>query len=158
MGKIPAKKVLTPGSGRVSSGSKSPAGRPKLVKKKELKGAARKNNYRCRYSQEAMKAAVKAVKEKKMGVRQAAKEYSVPKSTLSDLACGATKTALGRPTVLSDEEELLIVQRLKLVATWGYPLSRHDLCFLIQEYLNTLGRATRFIPVPVPTTITIITH
>lgn len=79
-----------------------------------------------------------------MGVRQAAKEFEVPKSTLSDLASGSTKHHLGRPTELSTEEELLIVERLILLSTWGFPLGKHDLCFLVQEYLNRLGRTTRW--------------
>lgn len=143
MGKIKARKVSTPGSG--STPNSRPAHRPKKIDKNKRKGATRKNNYRCRYSKEDMVAALKVVSEKKMGIRQAAKEFKVPKSTLSDLASGATKVNLGRPTVLSEEEELVIVERLILLSSWGFPLSKRNLCVLIQEYLEMKGRATRFI-------------
>lgn len=95
-----------------------------------------------------MVAALKAVEEKKMGIQKAAKEFKVPKSTLSDLASGATKTILGRPTVLSQQEEEVIVERLILLSSWGFPLGKQDLCVLVQEYLESQGRTTRFIQVP----------
>ncbi len=130
MPKFKAVKVSTPGSqpvGKLSPGRGR--GRPK--KAKERRGTARKNNYRSRYLLESLQQAVEAVKQKKMSVREAAHEFKVPKSTISDRIQGKHES-LGRPTELSAEEEEILVERLTLMADWGFPLTSTDLCILIQ--------------------------
>jgi len=42
--------------------------------------------------------------------------------------------------VLSEEEEKIIVQRLKVMGAWGFPLTSHDLRYLIKSYLDVAGR------------------
>jgi transposase-like protein len=131
MGK--ARKVFTPGS--------RPPGRPKKVKEK--KGTARKGNYRTRYEQENMARAIEQVKKKRMSIREAAKEYEVPRATLHDRVKENVKETLGRPTVLSNEEESMITERLLLMGEWGFPLTCKDLRLLIKAYLDGMGRTSR---------------
>jgi hypothetical protein len=50
----------------------------------------------------------------------------------------------GRPTVLSEMEEQYLVERLIVLGDWGFPVSRRDLRTLIKDYLDGLGRTTRF--------------
>ena len=78
-----------------------------------------------------------------MGVREAAKTYKVPRSTLSDRVSGRVKASLGRPTELTDEEESVLEERLMFMGTWGFPITCTDLSWLIRDYLNSLGRTTR---------------
>lgn len=114
---MPARKVITPGS-------KRPPGRPK--KKMEKK---RSENYRTNFSQEALDCALNAVTSKKMTLGGAAKHYGVPKSTLYDRLKGRTVGKLGRPTTLSSEEEKELVDRLIVMASWGFPYTKKCLSF-----------------------------
>ncbi len=52
---------------------------------------------------------------------------------------------MGRPTVLSPEEEDIIVERLMVQAEWGYPLTTRGLQELVKNYLDRLGKTTRHI-------------
>jgi hypothetical protein len=78
MGRVTkAKKVYTPGS-QPSSQLKSPGrGRPRKIKTKSKARLSRKGNYRIEYRQKDMERAINAVKEKRMGAREAAKHYEV---------------------------------------------------------------------------------
>ena len=138
--KIKAKKMATPGSYKKSKLSPG-RGRPSKFKS----GTSRKNNYRHSYQMEALKLAVAAVKEQHKSVREAAAEFSVPRSTLSDWVTGVTKNELGRPIELEEEEEKILVERCELLGTWGYPLTKKDLCHVTCEYLNSIGKnSTRY--------------
>ena len=60
---------------KYKKGKDKKKGRPK-----KSSGTARKDNYRTKNSEEALEAACKAVQEKRMTAREAAKEYSVPRN------------------------------------------------------------------------------
>ena len=47
-----------------------------------------------------------------MSLRDAEKEYGVPKTTLIDRLAGRSGNKLGRSTVLSEEEEEFLVERI----------------------------------------------
>lgn len=142
--KFKAKKVATPGSAVPAKAhhklSPRRPGRPKKPKNRH----SRKDNYRCKYSGDAFENAVNAVKEKKMSIREAAKHYKVPKSTICDRLQGK-KPKVGRPQELTEEEEKLLVQRLMVMADWGFPITSMDMCYVIRDYLNSQDRKTRFI-------------
>jgi len=78
MPKIKAVKVATPGSAKVKA-SKLSRGRGRPKKAKEREGTSRKLNYRHKYSQLALQDAIQAVKENRMTLRAAAKEFKVPR-------------------------------------------------------------------------------
>lgn len=63
-----------------------------------------------------MKAAMKAVEDKKMTIRGAAKRFNVPYSTLKDRVRGRVRhgTKPGVKTVLSPEEEEELVKCIKV--------------------------------------------
>jgi hypothetical protein len=71
--------------------------------------------------------AIQAVKDKEMSCRGAAKHFRVPFATLRDRVAGTSGGDVGRPTELMKEEEAIIVERVILIGTWGFPLSRQDL-------------------------------
>jgi hypothetical protein len=88
---------------------------------------------------------IQAVKDKEMSCRGAAKHFRVPFATLRDRVAGTSGGDVGRPTELMKEEEAIIVERVILMGTWGFPLSRQDLSHIIKRYMDRLGRTTRFI-------------
>jgi hypothetical protein len=75
MAKIKARKVATPGSKPTGLGISPGRGRPK--KAKLTVGTSRKGNYRTKYTMERMNAAINAVRDKTMHLREAAKHFQV---------------------------------------------------------------------------------
>jgi hypothetical protein len=153
MAKIKARKVYTPGSKKKFGPLISPGrGRPakvgnKTVEKKNKKYRARYSrvgNYKTHYEKEDMEAALSAVRNGEMSIRAAVKEFGVKRTTLQDRLSGKSGETVGRPTVLLAEEEALIVERIILMGTWGFPLNKLDVAHLIQAYLNMQGKTTRY--------------
>jgi hypothetical protein len=56
-----------------------------------------------------------------------------------------TREAAGRPTVLSEDEELLIVERLVMQGERGFPLTTTGLRNIIKDYLDSQGKTTMFV-------------
>jgi hypothetical protein len=112
--KIKAKKVATLGSGvGVHKGS---SGRPRKMKK-----TTSKKFKRLGYSQERLDIAILLVKEKTMMLGEASRHFEIPQTTIFHrMNSKKTKLELG-PTVLSEKEENIIVQRLLVMGMWGLP-------------------------------------
>ena len=151
------KKVRTPGSyslkdtltspsastsANITPSSKRGKGRPVKRLEWKLTAYSRKDNYRSKYTQEQLNAAIAAYTNKR-SIRDVAKEFGVPKSTLENRLAGKSSTNLGRPKVLSDEEERIITERILVMADWGFPLAVEDVKHIIRDYLNSMGRNTR---------------
>lgn len=132
-----AKKVCTPGSQPVNQQKR---GRPK----KKILNRSRKGNYRTKYQMADFLRAVQDIERHKMTLGQAAKHYGIPKTTLHDRIKGKAGQKLGRPTELSMEEEEIMVQRLIIMGQWGFPLTTKDLIHMVKEYLDSMGRTSRF--------------
>ena len=63
----------------------------------------------------------------------------IRKSTLSSNAKKTVPFERNR-NQLSTEEESLIVERLVILAEWGFPLTSKDLCIIVKNYLDSQGR------------------
>jgi hypothetical protein len=97
------------------------------------------------YSPGAVAKAVQAVKSG-LNMRQAEKEFGVPKATINDHKQNDhIGDSIGQSPVLSKEEEELLIQHVQLMVDWGFPFSGVDLRFFVQAYLNKLGAKTRFV-------------
>jgi hypothetical protein len=93
------------------------------------------------YSQQRLDDAIQLVKEKTMTLGVASRHFEIPKTTIFDrMNSKKTKLELGWPTVLSEEEENIIVQRLLVLGMWGFPLTSLDVRFLVKSYLDDIGR------------------
>lgn len=133
MVKVKPKKVFTPGS---QPNNASP-GRGRPPKKSTM--PKKKRGPRLQYDQDNIRKAIQAVKSKEMTLGQAAKHYNVPKTTIYD-RMHSSSGKLGRRTELSEEEESIILSRLKIMGLWGFPLTSLDLRHLIKAYLDGLGK------------------
>jgi hypothetical protein len=74
-----------------------------------------------------------------MLVREEAKHYGVPKTTLLARLHNRRGQKLGWTTELSKKEEELIVGRLLVLDRWVFPLGKKDLTHLIKNYLDRQG-------------------
>ncbi len=92
---------------------------------------------------DSMVAAMKAVIEKGMSVRQAAQLYDVPKSTLGDRISGRVLPGAtsGPPTYLSSEEEEELVTFLCRVAAIGHGRTRQEVIAVVERVLASRGNA-----------------
>ena len=82
---------------------------------------------------------MEAVRDGHMSVREAAKHFEVPRSTLQDKLNMAHPKNDGGPTVLSEEEEKRIVAMMLLMSEWGFPWTSSDLCHFVKAYLTRGG-------------------
>ena len=90
--------------------------------------------------------AIDKVKAGELLVRAAAAEYCLPKSTLSDRIHGKHTRSEGRPQALSADDEQILVDRILVLARWGFPLTTNDLKYLVKSSLDRKGvRIARFV-------------
>ena len=68
--------------------------------------------------------AKEAMQSEGLSLRKAAERYGDLKSTLYDHVAGDRRCGAGRPTVLTEEEEKVIVRSCQELATVGFGLDR----------------------------------
>ncbi|KAH3887298.1 hypothetical protein DPMN_011314 [Dreissena polymorpha] len=81
------------------------------------------------YSPSKVAAAVSMVQSGAKSKRKAAITYGIPRTTLIDKLSGKAPLGSnpGKPCVLKKAEEVVLVYYMKMMASIGYPLKRHDL-------------------------------
>ena len=106
----------------------------KLNKKTTNKLKISRQNYSPRELQEA----VEMLNSKQMSLRVAAAAYGVPSTTISDHKNKVSKSnKIGRPPILSQEIEKLLVDGLIKLADWGFGLTELQIKRIIQKYTIT---------------------
>jgi len=103
------------------------------------------NKRRKGYSDLDLEDAVRAVKSGEFSVRKAAEEFGVPRQTILDhVHDDDISKHIGRPTILSDKEEALLLDYINVMAQWGFPFSALDLRIFVKSYLDKKGATTYF--------------
>lgn len=103
------------------------------------------------YTDELLASVLKAIKDKKISVREAAKRYGIHRNTISNKLKeqkegdgGEDSQVLrrkpGRQTALSEYEEKVICAHTIAVATYGFPMTVLDLRIMVKNYLDRVGR------------------
>jgi hypothetical protein len=105
-----------------------------------MAGGKRRRNY----SAEDVEQAVQAHREEGLSLRQASERFGVPKSTILDHMMDGHGTDIGRPPILTKEEELQLLEKIQILADWGFPLTGRDLCHFVKSYLDKRGVVSRF--------------
>jgi hypothetical protein len=90
--------------------------------------------------------AVAAVKCGRLSIRGAAKEFSVPKSTLSDRVTGRVSqdASPGKETVLPLEVEIEIAEKIKEAGRMGFGITRAQLCMKVSRIALAMKIKTPF--------------
>ncbi|KAF9417459.1 hypothetical protein HW555_005462 [Spodoptera exigua] len=82
---------------------------------------------------------------KGMSKKLAAKTFSVPRSTVQfRLKNPDHRSKPGPPTILTDEEEQLFVDWIKISSKKGFPKRKEDLIKSVSDFINKSGRASSF--------------
>lgn len=88
------------------------------------------------YSEEMLDLAVQYIKEKKMSSREAERQFGIPRRTLLNKQKENHPKNVGKPTLLSEEEEENIVKVIVAAADFGCPLTKLDLRLVVHDYLK----------------------
>lgn len=96
------------------------------------------------YSSESMDAALEAVRKKRYSLREAARTYSIPYSTLHDTLNGRHLQTVGGQTILTDAQEADLRETIKIVGEWGFPLTPASAKLLVKGFLDSNQIKTRF--------------
>jgi uncharacterized membrane protein len=92
------------------------------------------------YTEEDLRQAVSAVKQKRMNISQAAKEYGVPRTTVMDHLRGRVNSSkCGRKLDLHEVNEKALVAFIKYMSNHGFPMSRNTIRCYIREILRRSG-------------------
>ena len=89
------------------------------------------------YSKDAIQAAVKEIREKKMTRSAASKKYGVPATTLFNHLSGkSSRIGAGSPTILSHAEERELVTKLQVLQGIGFGMTKDLVGVVICDYLK----------------------
>lgn len=91
-----------------------------------------------KYDDLVIKQALDEIALTKNSLSAVAQKYNISKSVLCRHKNRNMKPH-GRPTALSKEEELYIVENLNICGDWGYPLDTTDLRYVIKMYLDSMN-------------------
>jgi len=92
------------------------------------------------YSNETFNKAIREVQAKILTLDTASKKYKIPRSTLAlRVKKKSTFPQSGRPHLLSEAEETILINHLNAVAFWGFPFDLLDLRLLVKSYLDRKG-------------------
>ncbi len=106
---------------------------------------AKQRGPRVRRSPRTQSAALDAVASGRMGVREAARHYGVPRSWISDHRTGKYQyTGAGHPTILTVAEEKRLIWFIDQAHQMGFPLTWYQIKGVAAEIVQKSSRKRRF--------------
>lgn len=97
-----------------------------------------------RYTEKDLDKALNLIKEGKLGVREAARQFKIDKSKLSRSLNCKNKSKRGRKQALSMEQETDLTQKIIVMAKWGFALSKEEIKRVVQTYVSENNIRTVF--------------
>ena len=96
------------------------------------------------YTTEQLQEAINSVKQSKLSISQASREFGVPRKTIDDHVKKSMKFKPGPNSEITTEEETALVQYAKYLANRGFPMTRAIFRQFIISLLKRSGRETKF--------------
>jgi hypothetical protein len=90
------------------------------------------------YTSENLQEALHDIVENELSIRETARKYNIPLTTLNDFVNQRHTKPVGPPTVLSKEEEEMIVKVIIWASECGWPFNRADLADIVKQYCNSV--------------------
>lgn len=105
----------------------------------------RKN--KIKYTQNAVDAALRYIRDKKMSIRKVCKMYNIPRSTIQDRLAGRTTDKIKKPgpdPILTCKVEKELVEWLIDIAKCGFPIKKSNLLDTVEKIIKDSGKQSRF--------------
>ena len=100
---------------------------------------------KCSYSKENLQSAISACQDNGLKVREAAKLFGVPRSTLHDHVKGKyAAIGAGAPTVLELKDEQEIVIACQVLAEMGFGMTKQLVETVVADYIRENNISTPF--------------
>lgn len=96
----------------------------------------RKYGKKTRYTEEDLQTAINDIKNCKMSQRNASAHYGIPRSTLKYKLKEKHTKAVGKPPILSEDEEKCIVAHIIALSDLGIPIGMQDVRVIVKKYLD----------------------
>ncbi|KAJ8878198.1 hypothetical protein PR048_022666 [Dryococelus australis] len=90
-----------------------------------------------------LEAALAEIKSSRINLHSTAEKYGIDKMKLSCLMNNKHQKKPGGQTVLTNEEEIALVQNLLRASSWGFPSTEYDIRLLIKCYLDQQGKKVK---------------
>uniref|UniRef100_A0A7M5XHY1 HTH psq-type domain-containing protein n=1 Tax=Clytia hemisphaerica TaxID=252671 RepID=A0A7M5XHY1_9CNID len=98
------------------------------------------------FPENVMQHAIQACINKELGIKEAARVYNLPKSTLHRRVTGLTQSSQpGRRTILTKREEARFTTGLNAMARWHMPYGKTQLQLMVKRYLDKSGQNLLFL-------------
>ena len=91
------------------------------------------------YTTEKLNESVKEVKEGRMSARAAEREYGIPRKTIGNKLKAKHMKQVGRPTVLTECEEVAFKEHVITMSDYGFPFDTYDLRMTVKCFLDKKG-------------------
>jgi hypothetical protein len=101
------------------------------------KPGTRRYGTKSNYSEEKLNEVLEEIKSGKMGQREAAKTYNIPRNTIRNKLYGHHVKSVGRPKVFTPDEEQVFVAHVISVSDMGIPISLFDVRSIAKCYLDS---------------------
>lgn len=122
--------------------------RKEAVKKKQItNNKITKKRTHFRYTEEALSQALQAIRIDKKGIREACRQFDVPRTTVQDRLHGRItekSRKVGPDPILGIEGENKIVDWIIELAKCGIPVKKEDLLETVTKLLKDIGKENRF--------------
>ena len=92
------------------------------------------------YTDEQLEECLRRLKSGEISQRDAEKHYKIPRSTLKNKLKSKHTGSVGRPTILTIDEEKMILVRVQALCDYGFPATTDDVTYFIKCYLDTKNR------------------
>ena len=109
---------------------------PRTYKKKERS--------RVKFTVETMNNAMTDVRNNLLSVKKAAFKYGLNRTTLINHLKNRHSGVVGKPTVLTRDEEAVIVHAIQKLADWGFGIDRDVVTNVVQDFLKNDNRVNPF--------------
>ena len=110
---------------------------PRIYKKKV-------NSRYASFSVESMNSAIADVQANIMSVKKAAFNYGLNRSTLIYRLKNAHTGSVGKPSILTRDEESVIVHAIQKLGDWGFGIDRNVVADIVQDLIKSDNRASPF--------------